>query len=76
MILGTCPYPNCDQFMANPIADLPLPQYERLRCEHCGRVVWLKHSRIDPEAWTDEDFREAHDVDDETKAVTPKEPSP
>lgn len=50
---------------------VPLPVYARF--EHtCGKVVWLKYSRIDPTAYTEEEFLRLHDVDEESKKITEK----
>ncbi len=46
MIMGECPH--CDAPQWNPIADVPLPVYEKIECPDCGETYWLKHSRIDP----------------------------
>lgn len=68
MIMGACPY--CDQHMMNPIAGLPLPRFQKIKTECCGKTIWLLHSRVDPKAYTDEDFREEYEVNEETKSIT------
>lgn len=71
MIFGYCPYPDCDHAHAIPLLEGRV--HERLKCDKCGRVYWLLHSRIEPQAWTDEDFRRLHEVDDLGKRVRVKE---
>ena len=63
MIFGECPH--CDGFVINPIG--PAPCWSKNTCEHCGKEYWLKHSRLDPEAFT-----EKPEEVDETRII-PKE---
>lgn len=65
-------YPCCDGPLMLPMPDMRLPVVERATCEHCGAVVWHQFSRVDPKSWTDEQFRDEHHVDDETKSVRRK----
>lgn len=74
MIIGDCPYDGCDGRVWLPIADLPLPQFEKHPCESCGRNIWTKHSRADPCSWTEEGFAEEFIIDEETKKITEKNP--
>ena len=69
MIIGECPY--CGHHMWNRCAD-QTPVFEKINCEECGDIVWLLHSRIFPEAYTDEDFNNEYDVDEELMVITPK----
>jgi hypothetical protein len=71
MILGECPYGDCDGFMLTPIADRY--GFSQEKCPDCNRVVWIEHTRIGPSAYTDEGFREAFDVDDEKKTIKRRE---
>ncbi|UOF76909.1 hypothetical protein [Bacteriophage sp.] len=71
MIYGDCPY--CDAPMDNPIVDGPLPCFQKLESECCGNVVWLKHSRIDPEAFTEEGFAKEYVIDHKAKTITKRE---
>ncbi len=64
MIFGE--WPCCGAFSMVEIG--PVPCFERIICDECGAVVWLRHSRIDPEMWTDEDFQREYEVKD--KVVT------
>lgn len=63
MILGSCPYDDCDGPLMIPICDNP-PQFEKHECEECGRVIWTRHSRIDPWSMTEAEFLAAYDVDE------------
>ena len=74
MILGNCPYEDCDDALMIPIADLPLPRFQRHKCEECKRTIWTLHSRITPESYTEEGFKERFDVDEATKHITEKTP--
>jgi hypothetical protein len=75
MITGDCPY--CEAPMWNPLArDRELPCFQRLISECCGKVVWLLHSRIYPEAMTEEVFLERYEWDEEKKDVKEKYPAP
>lgn len=62
MIFGDCPY--CGAPMMNDLAEgEKLPVWERIaEADCCGEVVWLKHSRVDPVAMTDSDFKAKHNV--------------
>lgn len=55
------------------MANIQLPLFQKIKTECCGKTIWLKHSRVDPTAWTDEDFRKEYDVDDEMKKITIKD---
>lgn len=70
MIIGTCPYSDCDEPFLLPIADRV--GYQRWTCEHCQRVIWTRHSRVAPYSMTEEDFLATYDVDEATKAITRK----
>jgi len=70
MIFGECPYEDCDGSHAIPLAsDAELPAFSKETCETCGRIFWLKHSRIDPVAYTED----AVLVNEETRSVEIKE---
>lgn len=72
MILGSCPYDDCDGHLMIPIADGPLPRFERHDCEHCKRHIWTRHSRWDPWSQTETEFLIEWTVDPATKVVTRK----
>jgi antitoxin component HigA of HigAB toxin-antitoxin module len=67
MIIGDCPY--CNASMSNPVADLPLPRWEKLTAECCRKTVWLFHSRVNPKAYTEEGFAKDFDIDEATKSI-------
>ncbi len=69
MIFGGCPYVGCDAPFSLPIQGT---RFERHECERCGRVIWTKHSRIDPWSMTEADFLEAYDVDPVAKTIDKK----
>jgi hypothetical protein len=69
MIIGSCPYEGCDGAIWLPVADPP-PRIQKHDCEKCGRVIWTRHSRIDPWSMTDENFRREYVVDEATHSVT------
>lgn len=69
MIIGECPYDGCIGRIWIPICDNP-PQFERHECEECERVIWTRHSRIDPWSTTEADFLNEYDVDRDTKRIT------
>lgn len=68
MIIGDCPYDDCDELLMIPIA----AGFERHACDGCGRIMWTRHSRLDPWSMTEAEFLANYDVDQETKRVTPK----
>lgn len=70
MILGECPYDDCAGPLMIPLADLPLPRFERHACDTCHRIIWTHHSRIDLWSMPEADFLLEYRVDDETKAVS------
>lgn len=69
MIIGECPYPDCDECFMLPIAS----GFEKWTCEQCHRVIWTRHSRLDPWSMTEADFHATYIVDDTTKQVTKRE---
>jgi hypothetical protein len=71
MIIGGCPY--CDHAHMVPIA-AQCPAYRPEVCEECGKKYWIRHSRIDPEAYTAEEFDAKFIVDYENYKVTERNP--
>lgn len=69
MMFCECPYDDCDEFFINGICENP-PMFQKLTCERCGRIIWLYHSRIDPAAYTETDFREKYLIDETNKRIT------
>ena len=70
MIFGNCPY--CDEPMSNELADGELPQFERLISDCCNNPVWLKHSRFEPVAYTEDQFFIEFKIDDFTNNICQK----
>jgi len=69
MIIGECPY--CDAVMWNQCADVT-PAFEKVVCSECRETVWLYHSKLDPIAYTEEDFFDKFLVDEDTKIIKEK----
>ena len=61
MIVGECPY-ECGGGHCVPLSQ-PI-SFTKHECETCGKTFWIKHSRIEPEAYTDEDFNKDFYIDD------------
>ena len=72
MIIGGCPYDDCSEVVANLIADQL--GFTKQNCPACGREYWLKHSRLDPAAWTTDSFLQEFIVDEENGTIIPKGP--
>jgi hypothetical protein len=71
VIIGQCPYEDCDGTHMVPLArDVALPCFEKLTCEYCLRPYWMKHSRILPECFTPDEFAAEYHVDEKTKVIT------
>ena len=68
MIIGECPYDDCNGSMFNPIAEI-VPSFQKLECKRCNRAVWLFHSRIMPVAYTEAEFHEEFEVDEENYSI-------
>jgi len=68
MISGECPYEDCDEPIFIPCAD-KCPAFQKIICEKCKRVFWEKHSRINPEGFTEEDFYKKYEVNEETREI-------
>lgn len=69
MIIGDCPYEGCSGAHMIPCAP-KCPAFSRQVCEECGRPFWLLHSRVDPKAFTEEEFAARYEVDEATKVIT------
>lgn len=58
MIFGVCPYDDCAAPLSRGLVEhRPLPVMERHACEGCGRIVWTRHSRVDPASYTEAQFQ-------------------
>jgi hypothetical protein len=69
--LGNCPYDGCAGVFMLETPDRT-PVFAKLECETCGRPVWYRFSRVDPEAWTEPDFLAEFEIDEATKRITRK----
>jgi hypothetical protein len=65
MIFGACPY--CETSVANAFAGPG--KFEQIECDECRKVYWLRHSNIDPEAFTQDQFAERYEVDHASKQI-------
>jgi len=70
MNFGDCPY--CDDFIGLLAIPEKTPAYAKVKCESCGKEVWYKFSRIDPESWTIEGFEMEFDIDDVSHKIIKK----
>jgi len=68
MIIGGCPYDDCNAPLLIPIAEVT-PRLERHECEDCGRVIWTYHSRWEPWSMTEAEFLAEYIVDEETRTI-------
>lgn len=73
MILGS--YPCCGASLAIKLPE-QTPVYFSEPCPACGKIIWHRLSRVDPESWTEEDFLLEHIVDPETKTIQLRNPPP
>ena len=71
MNIGTCPHDGCDEIFMLEVPE-QTPAYALIDCDGCGRKVWYRFSRINPQAWTQEAFEATHDVDHETHKIAEK----
>ena len=51
-MMGECPYDDCGEIQWRELPDVPLPAMGNDTCEGCGRVCWVRYSRVDPKVWT------------------------
>jgi len=68
MNIGGCPYDGCSGIFTIAVPDLT-PCYIEIDCETCKRPVWYRLSRVDPMAWTKDDFEKEFIVDWEAHRV-------
>lgn len=69
MIIGECPYPECDGVHFIPVAP-HCPAFSKEKCEVCGKDFWVLHSHVTPDAFTLEQFALRYHVDEDTKRIT------
>jgi hypothetical protein len=65
MIVITCNH--CDKMAGMFILpqDCELPVMEKVDCGECGKPLWIKYSRWDPDAFTEDEV----EVDEATKSI-------
>ncbi len=68
MIFGDCPYEGCSGTHALGVPDRT-PAFAKNTCEDCGREYWLYYSRLNPEAYTIEDFENKFEIDEENRSI-------
>lgn len=71
MIIGECPYDECQHSEMRIVPDKPLPIFSKEECRGCGRTVWVYYSRVDPAVYTEEGFNEEWDLG-EDKVIRPR----
>lgn len=69
MIIGNCPYKDCDEPHMIPCADV-CPAFSKETCLKCGNTYWILHSRMTPQAFTADEFEQRYEVDHATKKIT------
>lgn len=69
MIFGN--YPCCDGELTLSMPD-QTPTFAKENCPHCGELVWHKFSRIEPQSFTEAQFLDEYEVDDESMSITRK----
>lgn len=70
-IMGGCPY--CNGSMAWVEPPPQAPSWMKEVCDDCGKTVWRWLTRVNPQAWTEEDFLEIYTVDEANKRITVQE---
>lgn len=71
MIIGGCPY--CNALMRGVGVPPGAPAWMKDTCEDCEKTVWRWLTRINPQAWKEEDFLETYEVDEEKKQIKVRE---
>lgn len=74
MQIGECPHDGCDDVQMRRLPDRPLPALSKETCPGCGGDIWLYYSRVDPSAFTPEQFAEHFEINEATKSVSIKKP--
>lgn len=62
MNFGECPYPDCEEILMVEVPERT-PAYNFFDCEKCKRKIWYRFSRLDPMAYTVEDFEKQFEID-------------
>ena len=66
---GECPYADCDDYQLRLLPDVALPKFSKEKCPGCNRMIWLFYSRVEPQAFTPEEFEREYILDEDTKSV-------
>ena len=75
-VIGECPYPDCHESFLLFEEPAKMPTMQKHACEKCDRVIWTRHSRVDPWSMTETDFHDTYDVNEQTKSITLKPVKP
>lgn len=70
-VMGGCPY--CNALMAMVEVPPNAPGWFRDTCDACGKTVWRWLTRINPQAWKEEDFLAQYEVDDVKHEIKTRE---
>lgn len=65
---GDCPYDDCSGTIWLSVPERT-PTYVEIDCEKCHRPIWYKLSRVEPIAWTKEDFEREFVVDRDARTI-------
>lgn len=69
MIIGE--YHCCDSPLFIELPEVKLPKFLKETCPNCGKTVWHKLSRVDPESYTEESFLKCFAIDETNKTIKP-----
>jgi len=69
MQIGKCPYDDCDDEQMRMLPDGPLPVLGKEECPGCSRTIWVYYSRVEPQAFTQEDFEKVFTITDDRKVT-------
>ena len=69
MIFGSYPCCNGDLHISMPETS----GFSKEKCPHCGATVWHRMSRFDPATWTEAEFLERFEINEDTKSIVDKE---
>lgn len=73
MNFGDCPYQECKGFISVAVPE-KTPAFTKITCDECGRELWYRCSRIEPQAFTLDEFAAAYEVDEEKRTIKKREP--
>jgi len=74
MNFGDCPY--CNDFTGFFEVPEKTPAFAKVQCQSCGKEIWYRLSRIDPQSWTIEDFEKEFIIDHENHRIQERNPKP